>query len=89
MPATTVTAHAILRFAERVLDLDSSAIKRTILAAIPDRDGLYPLPGLGVAARVKNHVVVSIVPDRNWPKPPKKTVPNAARPVPDNPVEAS
>lgn len=65
------------------MELDAAQIKRTILAAIPDRDGLYPLPGLGVAARVKNGCVVSVVPDRNWPKPPKKQVPREARPVPD------
>ena len=83
MPATIVSDHAILRFAERVLDLDSSAIVRTILAAVPNQDGLYPLPGLGVAARIKDRCVVTVVPDRNWPKPPKKQVPKAARPVPD------
>ncbi len=66
MKKPTITAHAILRYAEYALGLDSAAIKKRILSVVPATDGTHPLGDQDLRARVVDGVIVTIV------KPPRQ-----------------
>lgn len=64
-PVVTVTDHALLRYAERVLDLDVRGVNRSICEQIAEwvltlGDGRYPLKG-GFVAIVRGNCVVTVV----------------------------
>jgi len=64
-PVITVTDHALLRYAERVLELDVRGVSRNICEQIAEwvltlGDGRYPLKG-GFVAIVRGNCVVTVV----------------------------
>jgi len=64
----TVSDHAMLRFLERVTDMDIDTMRRTIIGELKGTtqalgDGLYPLSP-EFAAKVTGNVVVTIVPTK-------------------------
>jgi hypothetical protein len=58
---TTVTAHAILRYAEYVLGLDSEAIRVKLLDAARGDNGTYPLGVDDLRVRVVDRTIVTVV----------------------------